>query len=726
MPEIKTEELTEEELLALLERNLDASDPYTESLIGDQRDKSHRYYYGEPLGNEMKGRSQHVSRDVFDAVESTKALLLDTFTADRRVVEFTPQTNMDVDKARQATAWVNYLFYRQNNGYQILHDTIHDGLVSKLGVVKRWWDKRIVYVEEQFDGINEPMFVGLANQPDVEITEVSQTVVQEAVVDEMGAIVSPAITTYSGKLKRAIDKSQVRVENAEPEKLYISARAKTLESADFVSYRSEVEIGELLEEGYDPEKVSRLDEEMDAYRDGTSGRDSYDEFSENTMMQDDHPNRSHVTIYESYIRIYDPTVDARVTAKVIHSRRVLLDFEKVESHPFRGWCPFPIPHKAVGLSLADVVMDIQKSQSSLKRSVIDNAFMTNTTRWLANLSLVRNPRDLIDNRVGAVIDVNAMDPSMVVQPLNVPQISPQVFTTMEILEQEKEQRSGSSRMSKGLDSDVVSKQNSSDLITRYMNASNRRTMVMARNFAECFLKPLMFDLYRLSMENDTQTRMIELEGGFIPITPKELEERTEMDVAVALTPDARAAEARTLTMLDQMWTANPQDPTLGGMYETPQRYALLTRAIDLLGLKGGDKFLQSPMSPEYQQKMQMQGQKAEQQQQMAQGVEMKKLELDERKVIVAERKAGVDESRLLLDAEKVSNELAVTMNEMMDKAENDDSNLALGIAKFKHERETDAANIAIQAKSVANQQKSMDDMAGYEDSDEEPDGYGDD
>lgn len=704
MPEIKDTPLEESELLSLLERNLDAADTYTESLVGEQRDKSHRYYFGEPLGNEKPGRSQHVSRDVFDAVESTKALLLDTFTADRRVVEFTPETNEDIEAARQATEFVNYLFYRQNNGFKVLQDTIHDGLVSKLGVVKRWYDKRYSYIQEDFADLDEAQFVMLASDPEVEITTLDQTVVQPEMVDPMtGMVVMPAVTTYTGELKRRIDKSQVRVDNLEPEKLYISPRAKTLEDADFVSYRYEKEIGELLEDGYDPEKVEDLDEELDTYRDSTLGRDSYDEFSAETSMRDDHPNRSYVTIYESYIRIYDPEVESRCTYKVVHSRRTLLDMEKVESHPFRGWCPFPVPHKAIGLSLADVTMDLQKSQSTLKRSVIDNAFLTNTSRWVANLSLVRNPRDLIDNKLGAVIDVNAMDPSSVVQPLNTPQISPNVFTTMELLEQEKESRSGSSRMSKGMDSDVVSKQNSSDLITRYMNASNRRTMVMARNFAESFLKPLMFDLYRLAIENDTQPRMMQLSGKFVPIDPKQLRERTEMDVAVALTPDARAAEARTLTMLDQMWTANPQDPTLNGMYQTQQRFALLARAVDLMGLKGGDKYLMSPMSPEYQQGQQQNAQQAEQQKQMAQQIEMKKLELDERKVMVDERGAAVAEEKLVLEAEKIGVELSTKAQEMIAKQEKDSADLILKAAEFRHEQTTDMAYIDIESLNAARQ-----------------------
>jgi hypothetical protein len=706
MPEIKDTPLEESELLSLLERNLDAADTYTESLVGEQRDKSHRYYYGEPLGNEKPGRSQHISRDVFDAVESTKALLIDTFTADRRVVEFTPETNEDIEAARQATEFVNYLFYRQNNGFKILQDTLHDGLVSKLGVVKRWWDTRYIYVQEEFADLDEAQFVMMAQDPEVEITTLDQTVIQPEMVDPMtGVVVMPAITTYTGELKRRINKSQVRVDNLEPEKLYISPRAKSLEDTDFVSYRYEKEIGELLEDGYDEEKVEELDEELDTYRDSTLGRDSYDEFSAETSMRDDHPNRSYVTIYESYIRIYDPEVESRCTYKVVHSRRTLLDMEKVESHPFRGWCPFPIPHKSIGLSLADVTMDIQKSQSTLKRSVIDNAWLTNTSRWVANLSLVRNPRDLIDNKIGAVIDVNAMDPSSVVQPLATPQISANIFTTMELLEQEKEARSGSSRMSKGMDSDVVSKQNSSDLITRYMNASNRRTMVMARNFAESFLKPLMFDLYRLAIENDTQPRMIQLSGKYVPIDPKQLRERTEMDVAVALTPDARAAEARTLTMLDQMWTANPQDPTLGGMYQTQQRFALLARAVDLMGLKGGDKYLLSPMSPEYQQGQQQNQQQAEQQKQMAQQIEMKKLEFEERKVMVDERRAGVEEEKLVLEAEKIGVELSTKAQEMIAKQEKDSADLIMKAAEFRHEQTTDMAYIDIESLRAAQQNK---------------------
>jgi hypothetical protein len=164
-----------------------------------------------------------------------------------------------------------------------------------------------------------------------------------------------------------------------------------------------------------------------------------------------------------------------------------------------------------------------------------------------------------------------------------------------------------------------------------------------------------------------------------------------MEVAVALTPDARAAEARTLTMLDQMWTANPQDPTLGGMYQVPQRYALLARAMDLMGLKGADKYLLSPMSPEYQQGQQQQQQMAKQREQMAQQFEMKKIELEERKVVVDEQKGQIDaaklqidEDRLLLDIQVAKNDFILKAQKTGDEAEKFDTDTALHAMELRH------------------------------------------
>ncbi len=671
--------IDEQELLQTLERNIDAADTYANSEVGEQRDKAHRYYYGEPLGNEIKGRSHHVSMDVFDAVEAVKAMMLETFSADRNICKFDPQTPDDVMGARKATALVNWIFYRQNPGYKVLTDVIHDALVAKTGIVKRYWKQDYRYESEEFQGLDESSFNMLVSDPNVELLTLDEQAVAMEVFDPLtGEPMQASQVVYSGELRRRMDVSKVCVEAVEPEDFLISPRAKSIQDADFCSYRTARTRGELLTEGFDPDLVARLDEEDMLKEDGSLGRDSIDSFRKDATLLNDDDDRQYVTVYESYIKKHDESINECVFYKVIHSRRVMLDVELVSEMPFRAFCPFPLPHRFYGMSLAAVIVDLQKTMSSLKRGVVDHLFLTTTSRWVANLSLVKNPRDLLDNRVGAVIDVNSPNPEAVVRPLPTPQLNGNVYTAIESMEQEKEARSGASRMSRGMDSSVVSKQNSSDLITTFMNASNRRIMVMCRNFAENFLKPLMFDLYKLAIQYERQEKLVQLDGQFVPVDPATLGDRTEMSVAVALTPEEQMKEAQLLLSLDQQFTMNPNDPTLGGLYGQQQRHAMLSRAFELMNIKGGSQYLADPNSPEFQQMQQQQAEEAQMAQARAEEVEKFQAGMTARQVAVME-------GQLELEVLKEQNRMMLEMQKQEFEEETEESRLVMEAEKTKHD-----------------------------------------
>ena len=688
-------DINEGELLASLENSINAADSYAESEIGHQRDKGHRYYYGQPLGNERTGRSQHVSMDVFDAVESVKAMLMETFSADRNICRFDPQTAEDFVPAKMATALTNYIFYRENKGSKILHDVLHDALVAKTGIVKRYYKNYYEYDEETFEGVDEASFNQIISDPSVTINEYSEEAQAVQVQDpQTGQPVQATQVMYSGELVRKIDKSKICIEVIPPEDFLITPRATDEEDADFCSHRTSRTRGELLAEGYDPELVQRLDEDRDMHEDGSLGRDAVDGYRHDDSYESDN-DREYVTIYESYMKKYREDLQKCVVLKVLHSRRVLLDMEIVSEKPFRYFTPFPLPHRFHGMSLADVLFDIQKTQSSLKRGVVDHTFMTNTSRFIANLSLVKNPRDLLDNKVGSVIDVNSPNPENVVRPMPMPNLSGTVFQAIENLETEKEARSGMSRMARGMDSTVVSKQNSSDLITQFMNASNRRIMVMARNFAENFLKPLMHDIYRLAIENESQEKMVQLDGQFVPVNPQFLGDRTEMSVAVALTPEEQAQEAQLLLSLDGQFSNNANDPTLGGMYNTPQRHALLSRAFELLNIKNGSSFLFDPNSPEYQQMQQMQ-------QQMQQEAQMASQQQAEFNADITSRQVAVMEGQLELDVVKEQNRVVEELQKQEHKEEEAESRLLMDVEKQNHTMEMEEKELILEEKQKRN------------------------
>lgn len=682
--------IDENELLSTLEQNIDSADTYANSEVGEQRDKGHRYYYGEPMGNEIRGRSQHVSMDVFDAVEGVKALLLETFSADKNICRFEAQTPEDVMGARMATAWVNYNFYRQNDGQRILSSVIHDALVAKTGIVKRYWKNDYRYETMEFEGISEAEFNVMMSDPSMTPVEIAEEMV--AVVDEASGVEYSQMS-ISGVAHKRINTSKVCVETVEPEDFLISPRAKDIQSSDFCSHRMARTRGELLSEGFDPAVVDRLDEEDMLQEDGSLGRDSIDSFRKDSTGINDSRDREYVTLYESYIKKHDAEMNECVYYKVIHSRRVMLDVELVSEMPFRSFCPFPLPHRFYGMSLADVLCDLQKTQSSLKRGVVDHLFLTTTSRWVANLSLVKNPRDLLDNRVGAVIDVNSPNPENVVRPLPTPQLNGNVYTAIENFEQEKEARSGSSRMSKGMDSSAISKQNSSDLINTFMNASNRRIMIMARNLAENFLKPLMHDLYRLAVEYENEEKLLQLDGQFMPVNPAFLGDRTEMTVAVALTPDEQAKEAQMLLSLDTQFTSNPQDPTLGGLYGQQQRHAMISRAFELLNIKDAAAYLADPNSPEFQQ---MQQQQQEMQQMEQQRQEQMQMEQVEFQAEMLQRQVSVQEGQLELDILKEQNRSVIERDKQEHQEETEDSRLLMDAEKMKHQMAMDEAELMLE------------------------------
>jgi hypothetical protein len=199
----------------------------------------------------------------------------------------------------------------------------------------------------------------------------------------------------------------------------------------------------------------------------------------------------------------------------------------------------------------------------------------------------------------------------------------------------------------------------------------------------------MFDIYKLAVENEKQDKMIQLDGQFVPVNPQFLGDRTEMTVAVALTPEEQAQEAQMLLSLDQQFTMNPQDPSLGGMYGASQRHAMLSRAFELLNIKSADMYLFNPNSPEFQQMQQ-------QQQQSQQEAELKQQQQLEFNADITSRQVSVMEGQLELDAIKEQNRMIIDVEKQEHVEEEKDSRLLMDVEKQNHDMEMSEKELALE------------------------------
>jgi hypothetical protein len=100
--------------------------------------------------------------------------LMEIFAGSDEVVRFEPFGPEDVAAAEQETDYVNHVFMQQNPGFLILYSFIKDALLSKVGVVKVWWEEREEEQRETYLDQPDDAFALLVANPDIEIVAHSQ------------------------------------------------------------------------------------------------------------------------------------------------------------------------------------------------------------------------------------------------------------------------------------------------------------------------------------------------------------------------------------------------------------------------------------------------------------------------------------------------------------------------------------------------------------------------
>ena len=110
----------------------------------------------------LEGRSRAVSSDVADTIEGLMPSLMDIFCGADEVVRFEPVGAEDEAAAQQESDYVNHVFMQQNPGFMILYSFIKDALLSKVGIVKVWWEEREEESRETYYDLTEDQFALLA------------------------------------------------------------------------------------------------------------------------------------------------------------------------------------------------------------------------------------------------------------------------------------------------------------------------------------------------------------------------------------------------------------------------------------------------------------------------------------------------------------------------------------------------------------------------------------
>jgi hypothetical protein len=334
-------------------------------------------------------------------------------------------------------------------------------------------------------------------------------------------------------------------------------------------------------------------------------------------------------IYECYINDYDEEGEPIPKKVVVFGDKEL----KVEDNDYGrpNFCclsSIRLPHRAAGMSISDMVTDLQKLRTALVRAVMDNIYYQNNGINVVNPFRI-NMDDVVGRREPGASwrTLDDIDPQSAIMPVPQSPLAPHTMQMMDYTEQMREKRTGVSMTQQGLDPNTLNN-NASGAVSAAMNAANQRIELIARVFAETGVRDLFQQYVEMNKNYLSKTVAVKVDDEWAEISPNDIQGK--FDVLVDVGVGTAAKEVQLTQLITLIQTAYPQAMELG-VVTGENYYNTLTEIYSLMGYKNTMKFASNP-----QQDMKMQQIHQQYQQQIdqlkqvvqAQHVELQKTDLD--------------------------------------------------------------------------------------------------
>ncbi|WAK01861.1 portal protein [Methylobacter sp. YRD-M1] len=597
--------LKNQDLVKMIDDEISLSNTYN-SKISTERATALKYYNKEPFGNEKRGRSTYVSSEVMECISWAMPQIMKIF-ASEDVVQFNPDAPGKEINAELATEYCKHILHKKNKGFSILHNFFHDALLQKNGVMKVYYDNAPEFIREEYEGLSDIELTQLVQDESLEPIE------HETVEIGVDPLTNQPVLAHNLTVKRKKTKTgNIKIETIPPEELVVSKRARTLDlnESPFVAHRVKKTISWLREQGYNiPDDINDGQEDN---TDLSQERQQRNAFDGNYMADYDDksvdPAQRQVTVVEAYFRVDFNGDGISEYRKVTKVGSTILDNEEVYTQPFIATSPYPQPHRFNGLSMADLVKDLQLLKSLLMRAVLDSfAFNINPAKAV-DMNKVVDVNDLLDTNPGNYIRMRGdINNSFFTIPSS--GVGTEAFSLLGYLDDVTESRSGVSRMTQGIDANVFNK--TATGTQAIMSASQEKIALIVRIFAES-VGELYKKIIQLASIYAKGPELIQINSEFAEVNPKEWTNLDTISVCVgtgALDKQIELGNINQLIQLQQtLATSNmPEAMALIGPDKIYNSLASLTKAM---GYKTVDKFFNNPVSMNYQQTYQALLQKA--------------------------------------------------------------------------------------------------------------------
>lgn len=601
----------------------------SEGELSAQRSRAISRYLGDSsLYPAPEGTSAVVSRDTFDTINWIIPSLTRIFTSSEDICVFEPSEPNDEQQADQESAYTSYVIQRLNPWFQITHDWFMDALMTKNAYCMAYWDTSKQVEKEKYERQSPESLAKLLEDTTLELVESDEypdpdyvePPPQQAIDPMTGQPVMvpppPPPMVYDVVVRKTRQEGYVKICVLPPERVKVGHRTSSFQLADcdYFEYWEMRTISYLRAMGLDvPDEIADDGGETDTEED-----EARDQFGEDVADGEDisqvDPAMRRVKVRMVWIR-HDTDEDgiAELQYVMVVGRSVLYH-EECNRIPVSCIVPAPMPHRHVGISVDDMVSDIQEIKTMMLRQGINNLFLANNPRTIVNGNI--NLDDMLTSVPGGIVrsDGNG-DVRADALPLVTPNIFPQAMQGLEYMDSIRQNRAGVNSYFTGVDQNALNRTASG--VAQLTSSAAQRVEQIARVFA-AGVEELFSIVHETILKHGHKQAVVRLRGQWSVVDPRTWKTRRDLRINVGMGTGNREQLMAHLQMVLGM-----QLQTLPLNVTTPKHVANTLQEIEkAAGFGSANKFflpaeqVQPPPPPppdpkliELQQKPQIEGAK---------------------------------------------------------------------------------------------------------------------